>query len=306
MKNELVRYRSLIMDNARWDGFVFRDDDIVISTAAKCGTTWMQMICALLIFQTPRLPLPLDQITVWLDQSLRDRDEVFAFYEAQDHRRFIKTHTPLDGLPFDERVTYITVARDPRDVAVSMDNHLENMDMDRVLGLRQQAVGTADLDEFLQGYAPERPATPKERFWAWVELTSIPNRGLQPTLHHFETFWQARDRPGVVMLHYDDLKSDLEGEMRRLAARLRIEVDDDLWPALVQAATFESMRSRAEQTAPNASRSIWRDADRFFNRGTSGQWRELLDADDLRRYEERVRELIDDELSRWVHRGPIH
>lgn len=307
MAEALVRYRSLIMDNTRWDGFVFRDDDIVISTAAKCGTTWTQMICALLIFQTPDLPRPLDQITVWLDQTMRDRDELFAMYDAQKHRRFIKTHTPLDGLPYDERVTYITVARDPRDVAISMDNHLENMDMERVLAMRDAAVGNDDLDEFLPGgRPPERPATARERFWEWIELTTVPNRGLLPTLHHIETFWDARDRPNIVLLHYADLKEDLEGEMRKLAARLGIEVADELWPELVRAATFESMRSRAKDRAPNASNSIWRDADRFFNRGTSGQWRDLLDAGDLRRYEERVRELIeDDELSRWIHRGPI-
>jgi aryl sulfotransferase len=73
-----VRYRNVICDSARWDGFPFRDDDIVISTPPKCGTTWTQMICALLIFQTSELPRPLDQITPWLDQSLRNLDDVFA------------------------------------------------------------------------------------------------------------------------------------------------------------------------------------------------------------------------------------
>ena len=47
-----TRYRSLISDSARWDGFEFRPGDIIISTPPKCGTTWMQMICALLVFQT--------------------------------------------------------------------------------------------------------------------------------------------------------------------------------------------------------------------------------------------------------------
>ena len=42
-----IRYRNLVFDSARWEGFTFRGDDIVISTPAKCGTTWTQMICAL-------------------------------------------------------------------------------------------------------------------------------------------------------------------------------------------------------------------------------------------------------------------
>ena len=54
-----VRYRSPDEDSARWLEFEFRAGDIVISTRSKSGTTWMQMICALLVFQTPDLPAPL-------------------------------------------------------------------------------------------------------------------------------------------------------------------------------------------------------------------------------------------------------
>ena len=46
-------YRCGLTDSSRWREFQLRPDDIVISVPSKCGTTWMQMICALLIFQTP-------------------------------------------------------------------------------------------------------------------------------------------------------------------------------------------------------------------------------------------------------------
>src|SRR5204863_157457 len=102
-------YRGVVSDNARWDGFEFRDGDIVISTPAKCGTTWMQMMCALLIFQDPELPRPLTELSPWVDVQTDTVENVFASLAAQQHRRFIKSHTPLDGLPDDERVTYIGV-----------------------------------------------------------------------------------------------------------------------------------------------------------------------------------------------------
>src|SRR5690349_16062238 len=94
-----VVYRTFVRDSTRWDGFPLRADDIVISTPAKCGTTWMQMICALLVFQSAELPAPLSTISPWLDMLTRPRDDVFADLAAQTHRRFIKTHLPLDGLP---------------------------------------------------------------------------------------------------------------------------------------------------------------------------------------------------------------
>ena len=107
------RYRSHDEDSARWIGFPYRDDDIVIGTRSKTGTTWVQMICALLIFQQPRLPAPIAQLSPWLDHLIAPREQVLAQLAAQQHRRFIKTHTPLDGIPLDPRVTYLVTARHP-------------------------------------------------------------------------------------------------------------------------------------------------------------------------------------------------
>src|SRR3978361_1538969 len=96
------KYQSPVEDSTRWEGFVFRPDNIVISTPSKCGTTWTQMICALLVFQTPDFDRPLAEISPWLDMLTADHREVVARLQAQPHRRFIKTHTPLDGLPVDD------------------------------------------------------------------------------------------------------------------------------------------------------------------------------------------------------------
>ena len=308
MPKPLVRYRSVIADNARWEGFAFRDGDIIISTPPKCGTTWTQMICALLIFQTADLPRPVDQISPWLEQSLRKPEDVVRDLEAQEHRRFIKSHTPMDGLPLDDRVTYICVGRDPRDAALSWDNHMNNLDLAALFAQRERAVGLEDLAELMPDEVPVPPPTEIERFWRWVDESPDLSQsvgGLAATLHHLETFWRERERPNVIMLHYAELEDDLEGQMRGLASLLGIDVPNGLWPDLVRAATFDEMRSRAEERAPNATDPIWVDTGRFFNKGHSGQWRRLLDASDLERYARRVGELVDDDLSHWVHRGRI-
>ena len=117
---EPLRYRSDDEDSARWRSFPFREGDIVISTRSKSGTTWVQMICALLVFQTPQLPAPLAELSPWLDHEITPLDEVVRRLEAQPHRRFVKTHTPLDGVVIDGRATYIVVARDPRDMYISL------------------------------------------------------------------------------------------------------------------------------------------------------------------------------------------
>ena len=104
-------YTSADEDSARWDKFAFRDGDIVVSTRSKHGTTWVQTILLLLIHQDPDLPAPLAELSPWLDHLVEPRGEVVARLEGQAHRRVIKTHTPLDGVPLDARVTYVVAAR---------------------------------------------------------------------------------------------------------------------------------------------------------------------------------------------------
>jgi aryl sulfotransferase len=307
VQKPLPRYRSLVFDSARWEGFVFRPGDIVISTPPKCGTTWTQMICALLVFQTTEFETSLDRISPWLDMQTRDIASVRADLEAQTHRRFIKTHTPFDALPFDADVTYICVGRDPRDVFRSYDHHMANMDLMAVIAAREKSVGLDDVMEQLAAGLPERPDDEIERFWLWVDdprpVTEIIS--LQFTFHHWQTFWDLRDLPNLVMLHYDDLQHDLDGQMRALADRLGIAVPEERWPDLVKAATFANMRANADTIAPDTTNRIWNDNQEFFHRGSSGQWRDILDAAALERYDARVAALAEPDLAAWAHSGTL-
>ncbi|WP_433283934.1 sulfotransferase domain-containing protein [Pseudonocardia sp. CA-142604] len=302
-----VRYRMLAQDNARWDGFTFRDDDIVISTPAKSGTTWTQMICALLVFGTPDFDGDLDALSPWLDALTQSHDSVLATLEAQRHRRFIKTHTPLDGLPFDPRVTYVCVGRDPRDVGISSRNHLANVNAEAFLRARESAVGPADVGEIPTQMQTARELSARDHFRQWM-LDDAPVTehlfSLRFTLHHLSTFWEARKSANVVLMHYDDLKADLLAEMRRLAQRLDITVPESAWPSLANAGTFENMR-RDARLVPESRFGFWLDNQRFFNRGVSRQWVDVLDDADLQEYAARVTELAAPDLLGWVHREPV-
>src|SRR3954471_290005 len=127
------RYRWFVSDNERWTGLPYRPSDVVISTSPKCGTTWMQTLCAFLLLDTVHLDRPLAELSPWVDMQTHDLAATIARLEAQQPRRFLKTHTPFDGLPIEPGVTYVFVGRDPRDVALSWDHHMANMDLDALL-----------------------------------------------------------------------------------------------------------------------------------------------------------------------------
>jgi aryl sulfotransferase len=267
----------------------------------------MQMICALLVFQRATFDRSLDLISPWLDMQTRDIADVITDLEAQTHRRFIKTHTPFDGLPHEPEVTYICVGRDPRDVAISWANFQDNIDHEALFTARDRAVGNHDLAEIYLDFEPA-PTDPLARFWHWVDGSTegeITHVNLASTMHHFATFWQAREQPNVVLAHYADLQRDLEGEMRRVAQRLGIGIDEGRLPDLVAAAGFDTMRERADEVVPDASQRLWKSNRAFFHSGSTGQWRDLLDAAGRRRYAERVTQLAPTDLIEWAHNEPI-
>ncbi len=314
-----VRYRSAETDSSRWYGFAFRDGDIVISTRSRTGTTWMQMICALLVFQTPDLPAPLAELSPWLDWLITPREQVWARLEAQRHRRIIKTHTPLDGIPIDQRATYIVIGRHPLDIAVSLYHQAGNLDHGRIRQLAGQSEpgqsepgqsesGQSESGQPGSATAQQPPQLPlREWLLEWIEsdddareqLDSLPG-----VMCHLADAWARRREPNVLLVHYNDLSADLEGEMRRLAGLLAITVPEQAWPVLVQAATFEHMRARAARLVPDPA-GVIRDQQAFFRRGTPGSGGELLTSAELARYHERAALLASPALLGWLHSADI-
>jgi aryl sulfotransferase len=95
-------------DSTIWNRFKFRDGDIVIATYAKSGTTWVQQIVSQLIFNGAE-DLPVAEMSPWLNLRVPPKEVKLAAIEAQTHRRFIKTHLPVDALVSSPRAKYIYV-----------------------------------------------------------------------------------------------------------------------------------------------------------------------------------------------------
>jgi aryl sulfotransferase len=293
-----VRYRSDDEDSARWRGFAFRPGDIVVSARSKSGTTWVQMICALLIFQTGELPEPLGRLSPWLDWLGVPRQEIYERLSAQRHRRIIKTHTPLDGIPLDARAVYIVVARHPLDMAVSLYHQGDNIDRVRLRELTGQP-------------EPQGPTAPRPSLHRWM-LSWIDGQGhpheqldsLPGVVWHAADAWRRRREPNIVLVHYDDLRADLAGSMRQMAATLEITVPESTWPEIVEAAGFEQMRARAQRTAPDPA-DILKDRAQFFRRGSSGEGREALSPDELAHYDTRVTSMAPADVLAWLHHETI-
>jgi hypothetical protein len=182
---------------------------------------------------------------------------------------------------------------------------MASMDLGNFLTARIAAVGADDLDPTM---IPEILADPVDRFWAWLE-TDGPDDGidgLTNLVKHVDTFWSRRTEPNIHLFHYADLQSDLSGQLQRLAGILGVTVPDDRWDSLVDAATFESMKAKADVLAPDTTHKIWQDNALFFRRGGgSGRWREVMNDAELPRYRARIDALASPDLIEWLHNGSM-
>ena len=299
-------YRTMIMDSHRWDRYVPRKGDIIICTYPKCGTTWTQRIVDLLVFEDPA-PRALMQISPWLDATFFAPVEAnLAQLEAQTHRRFIKTHLPFDAVPLYDGVKYIHTARDGRDSCMSFHNHMIGFRPEMVERMRASAGDDPRIKSRLAG---ETPADPRDFYLGWIaeaeaEVTEEYGRDL-PIFEFENTYWRERKRDNVLLVHFSDLKADLEGEMRRIAGFLDISVPPHLMQDLARAATFEDMKKNGDALMAEARFAWDRGADRFLNKGTNGRWKDVLNAGDLARYDALVKKKWSMATAAWMEGGRL-
>ena len=297
--------RTWTTDSRRWNHFKPRPGDIVIATPAKCGTTWMQQIVSLLVFASPE-PRPVQQMAPWLDARVfGELEDILARLEAQTHRRFIKSHLPLDVLPFYDEVKYINVARHGLDAFMSWVNHAHSTKEEALK--RYDAAGLAD--ELVARPYPRVPRDVREFFNCWISADISGAAAIaNPATQYFWTersFWKERHAPNLLMVHYNDLKSDLEGEMRRIADFLDIAIPGGIWSTLVDAARFESMKNHGDEVLAGAGATFEGGHKSFLFKGENGRWRDVLTKDDIARYETRLKEETSPALARWLETGRL-
>ena len=274
-------------DSRRWDQFKPRADDVFICTPPKCGTTWTQAICAMLIFGRADFDNKIGDVSPWLDANMVSIEACLQTLDAQTHRRFIKTHTPLDGISHFASSQYLMVYRDPRDAYFSMRNHHNN-----ALDAPQLAQMAAD---------------PRAGFRAWLDTPFEPGVGEQRSLaafvHHYASFRRFRERANFHFFHYADHKRDLRGSFTRIAGILGIELPSATLDELSTAASFDNMKAKSATYAPGVGLGIWKDDTAFFNKGQNAQWRDVLGSSELDHYAHRIGQLLPAEDIAWLENG---
>ena len=283
-------------DSTIWNDFKFRDDDVIVATYGKSGTTWTQQIIAQLLMG-PDAELETGIISPWLDLRVPPKEVKLEEIEAQQHRRFVKTHLPTDALVFSEKAKYVYVGRDGRDIAWSLYNH----------HLKGNDFWYSALNDTPGLVGPEFPrmesGTDAHAYYTtWFEKDGYP---FWPFWENIRTWWAIRNLDNVMTIHFADMKADLEGEMRRVAKFLEVEHAEEDWPALTEYCTFDWMKSHGNLTAPLGG-ALWDGgSDSFLHKGENRRWADTLSADEIDRYNARAVEELGEECAHWLANGRL-
>jgi aryl sulfotransferase len=281
-------YLGPITDNRRWDQFVARADDVYVVTPAKSGTTWMQTIVALLFSGDPDVETELSMKMPWIDTRLREMSEVVARLEAMPHRRSVKSHTPMDGIPYRDDGHYLLVYRHPLDVHFSYRNHVRNIPLRVFDHLFPEDDPDATFRFFLEG---------------GVEGYDMDATTLAQIIHHYKCARALADKPNVTLFHYADMSRDLVGTFDRISTLLGISHPPEVLEKLVKAATFENMKADAARFAPAGGKGFMKSDSAFFESGTSNKWDGKLNDAQIAAYDAAMDAALDPAERHWLEWG---
>ena len=280
------------MDSTIWDDFTFRNDDIILATYAKSGTTWMQQIVGQLIFSGIE-GLNLAAMSPWMDLRVPPKHIKLAEVDAQAHRRFVKTHLPVEALVFSEHAKYIFIARDGRDMVWSLFNH----------HMRANDKWYEALNDTPGRVGPPigKPnANPRDYFLNWLKNDGAP---FWPFWENVRSWWAIRNLPNVLLVHFQNLKTDLPGEIARVADFLGIAHDTETMARVVDHCGFDYMKANADSIAPLGG-AFWEGGGKsFIHKGTNGRWQGELTPEDSKSYEARAEAELGADCASWLKSG---
>ena len=221
-----------------------RPGDVFIATYPKCGTTWVQYMTYLLLYDA--VPLPSDQRLEWAIPHL---EEVGCeAIELLAEPRAIKTHLPFSMTPMNAAARYVCVARNPFDCVVSFYHHTRGFEQHYDF-----AAGT--FDEYFECFLAGE-----------VDFGDY--------FDHLEPWYAHRNDKNVLFLTYEKMKRDVDDSVSELAQFIgcRHYDDSDLLAEVVTQSSFANMRENQGRWSSQRPS----DMPAFVRKGVVGDWSNYL------------------------------
>jgi hypothetical protein len=222
----MMRERQLreLRDKNPFAGYRPNEHDVFVVTYVKSGTNWMMQVAHQLLFHGGGDYDHIHSVVPWPDTALMVPMANYAipiedprvWMASPEGKRVIKTHFRWEDVPYSPTAKYLIVIRDPKDVFVSSYHFFvkdgpfsfTNLSVSEWLELFLS-------DQFVMG-------------GSWGVTTA--------------GYWAQRDKPNVMVCSFKEMRRDLEGSVRQVAAFLGVDDSPAVIRRVVELSSFEYMK----------------------------------------------------------------
>lgn len=214
--------------NAAFAGYTPTKTDIIVSTWPKSGTNWMMNIAQEIAwygeaeFEHVNSAIPWPDATIKTDiAQLSDRHMA---EKSPTGLRVIKSHLAAEYVPINDDAKYIVVIRNPKDALVSA-YHFENSFIEKMVGDR------VPLNGFVDGFLAKRFV-----YAGWAD--------------HTAGWWSRKDRPNVLVVFFEEMKTDLNGTIQQVADLLDVTLTAEQFGKVAHKASYATMKANNHKFSP--------------------------------------------------------
>ncbi|XP_050718718.1 sulfotransferase 1A1-like [Eriocheir sinensis] len=273
----------------------FRPDDVLVATFPKCGTTWVQEIIWTML-HNPKLDNPKAMESLWMRSPEISLDMMFDLkplggrapesyqekfremcpgknqeeglslhlVDAEPSPRLLKSHYPLSLLPKDilDRIKVVYVARNPKDMAVSLFHFFKMMNV-----FPTELTMESTFKGLVKNECPYSP------FWP-----------------HVKEAWGKRHHPNLLFLFYEEMKADIMKELGRINEFLGVGLSQESLESVARHTSFSAMKSRGEPVKDKIFEKKDESEVRFFRKGTTGDWKNYFSPEMQKEFDQWTKE----------------
>ena len=250
--------------------FQARPSDILITTAPKAGTTWMQQILHQLRSGGDEQFHSIDDVVPWLElpRAGKHWSDVLAEFDRLADPRIFKTHCTYEQTPGTDTARFILTSRDPRDCCISFYHH--RMDMTDAANASMGMVPPESFDTFLDDWL---------KYESWYRNVS--------------SWWPHRNDDNVLWLRYEDLKHDLKTGINQILTFLNWQISDEQLARVLTLCSFEWMKANSIRFArqSDSGEAVFKPGG-FIRKGQVGDGKTILSTEQEKRILDKARERL--------------